>query len=217
MLKDIEFSGYKTSTKFHKIYEPEQCPMCKFDICPEMHQRLVYLDNNKEYRYFIVYVCTHCHRPFIAHYRGTHPEFLAPNRPESREFDPKINEVSPDFCSIYNQSLSSEALALDQISGMGYRKALEFLIKDYLIHKNPDEADTIRRMELGNCIANKVDNEKLKAVASRATWIGNDFTHYTRRFEEYEISDLKRFIDATLLWILMELTTDEALSIDSRR
>ena len=36
------------------------------------------------------------------------------------------------FLTIYNQSLSAEDNNLDQIAGIGYRKALEFLIKDYL-------------------------------------------------------------------------------------
>lgn len=99
---------------------------------------------------------------------------------------------------------------------MGYRKALEFLIKDYLIITIGEDAETIKRMELNNCISNKVTNEGLKTLAQRATWLGNDFTHYTRKFEEYELDDLKRFLDATIQWINMELTIREAAAIPRR-
>ena len=44
-------------------------------------------------------------------------------------------------------------------------------------------------------------------------WLGNDQTHYTQRFENKDISDLKNFIDATVYWVSMELITEEALSI----
>ena len=58
-----------------------------------------------------------------------------------------------------------------------------------------------------------MSNERLKTVASRSTWLGNDQTHYTQRFENRDISDLKKFIDATVYWVSMELITEEALSI----
>lgn len=106
---------------------------------------------------------------------------------------------------------------LTEISGMGYRKALEFLIKDYAILRWPDDAEVIRKMTLGNCINEKIGYDRLKTLAQRAVWLGNDFTHYERRFEDFEIEDLKRFIDAALFWIEAELTTDEAEQLDSRR
>lgn len=82
-----------------------------------------------------------------------------------------------------------------------------------MIYENPDDAETIKKMKLGNCIANKVSNEKLKIVASRSAWLGNDQTHYVQRFEDKDINDMKNFIKASVYWISMELITEEALSI----
>lgn len=39
-------------------------------------------------------------------------------------------QVSPQFVEIYNQAKAAESFQLDQITGLGLRKALEFLIKD---------------------------------------------------------------------------------------
>ena len=99
---------------------------------------------------------------------------------------------------------------------MGYRKALEFLIKDYAILCHPDDADSIRAKPLAQCINEMIDYDRLKTLAQRAVWLGNDFTHYERRFDEFEITDLKKFIDAALFWIEAELTTDEAEQITPR-
>lgn len=102
---------------------------------------------------------------------------------------------------------------LFHVAGMGYRKAIEFLIKDYLLYLCPADKEKIEKMSLSNCISNKLENEKLKVVASRATWIANDFVHYTRKYTDKDIGDIKRFIDACVYWIMTELITDEASGI----
>lgn len=54
-----------------------------------------------------------------------------PISPSCKEFDSEIQEISPSFVKIYNQALAAEELNLSEIAGMGYRKSLEFLIKDF--------------------------------------------------------------------------------------
>ncbi len=46
----------------------------------------------------------------------------------------------------------AEAIGLDQLEGIGLRKAMEFLVKDYAISKNPDQEEDIRSKFLGACI-----------------------------------------------------------------
>ena len=53
--------------------------------------------------------------------------------PEKEPLSDIISELSPNFCEIYNQAYIAEQTNLMQICGTGYRKSLEFLIKDYLI------------------------------------------------------------------------------------
>jgi hypothetical protein len=91
---------------------------------------------------------------------------------------------------------------------------LEFLIKDYLISKtdDPTRHEHIKRKMLGACISDYVTDNRIKAVAERAAWLGNDEAHYVRRWDEHDIADLKRLIDLTVKWIEMELETGEALA-----
>ena len=57
-----------------------------------------------------------------------------------------------------------------------------------------------------------MSNEKVKEVAKRAVWIGNDETHYVRRWEGKDIEDLKTLIEITIHWIEMEKLTADYLT-----
>lgn len=197
---------------------PDVCPMCHSNGVP-LQLASVAIDNDI-YGVSLVAIlfCVRCQRPFLATYRpeGVKPIAVEPSALASRAFDKPLEQLSPRFVQTYNQTLAAETLGLSELTGMGYRKALEFLVKDYLIHSSPDDADTIRSEALGSCIANRIMLPQLKASARGAVWLGNDFTHYERRYAEFEIDHLKRFIDAVVYWVLMELTTEEAGSMDRR-
>ena len=99
----------------------------------------------------------------------------------------------------------------NEIAGVGYRKALEFLIKDYCIHKTPEKSDIIKRTNLGSVIENFVEDTNIKNCAKRATWLGNDETHYTKKWEDRDISDLKILIKLSCGWINSNLLTEKYL------
>jgi hypothetical protein len=130
----------------------------------------------------------------------------------AKQFDAEVTTVSPRFVEIYNQASAAEHAGLDQICGPGYRKALEFLIKDFLKSFAVDDAEksTIERAQLGTCIA-RIEYPKLKMAASRATWIGNDETHYVRKWEDQDLTDLKKLINLTVHWVTAEVVTAELL------
>lgn len=81
---------------------------------------------------------------------------------------------------------------------MGYRKSLEFLIKDYCSYKFPSDIAKIQSMLLGQCINEYIDDDQIKKLSKVSVWIGNDETHYIRKFEDKDINNLKRFIDTTV-------------------
>ena len=117
----------------------------------------------------------------------------ADGRPR-RFFKDPIIKISEKFCSIYNEALYADILNLRDICGVGYRKALEFLIKDYCISLHPERKQTIIKDDLGKCIAENIDNPTIKEVASRAAWLGNDESHYEKRWTEKNFRDLDHII-----------------------
>lgn len=128
-----------------------------------------------------------------------------------------INETFPAFKEIYDQSLEAEAQGLDQIAGIGYRKAIEFLIKEYVIHKQPKNEDNVKSKFLGKVIDDNLSEfPKIQALAKAAVWIGNDETHFVRVHDDKDIQDMKEFLTAAALFISAELKVEEALEFTSR-
>lgn len=90
---------------------------------------------------------------------------------------------------------------------------MEFLVKDFCIHKSPDETETIKKLPLSKCISAYVQNEQIQTLALRAAWIGNDEAHYVRKQEGCDVSDMKAFIKAMVYFTGMVLITEDASSI----
>jgi hypothetical protein len=123
----------------------------------------------------------------------------------------EVLKISEQFVVVYSQSKTAEAFGLDQIAGVGYRRALEFLVKDYCIWCHPAERANIEGKFLASCIELYIDDINLKECARRAVWLGNDETHYVRRWEDRDITDLKVLLDLTVSWIRTNLLTQRYL------
>lgn len=122
-----------------------------------------------------------------------------------------VEVVSPQFFEIYSQATVAESEGLDQIAGVGYRKSLEFLVKDYAIRYFPNETDKIKKMLLGPVIKEYLaEFKKLQNLATAASWIGNDETHYVRRHDNQDIQSMKRFIRAAAQYIAAEFDAEDA-------
>lgn len=224
-IESREFSSrYISSFK----YEPTNvCPVCKANISPFPLYAFAYDTKDCVNHTCILNYCTGCHSPFISTYQvavngnGNSEEInyigSEPNRFAKQNFDDKIAGLSPQFDKIYNQALAAESSGLDEIAGLGYRKALEFLIKDYAIHEYPDEAESIKSKPLAQCIKNYISADNIKTLAERSTWIGNDEAHYIRKQEDRDVSDMKSFIQAIVYFIGMMLITEDAASMTSKK
>ena len=105
------------------------------------------------------------------------------------------------FVQIYKQSVVAETFGLHQLHGIGLRKALEFLVKDFAKSQMPTEKDAIENTQPLQCINNYLDDQRIRQSATLATWLGNDETHYIRKWQDKDIKDLKVLIKLTVNWI----------------
>ncbi|MDT2555484.1 DUF4145 domain-containing protein [Enterococcus raffinosus] len=128
-----------------------------------------------------------------------------------------VNDTFPNFKKIYDQSLEAESQGLDEISGIGFRKSIEFLIKEYVIHKNPERTEEVKSKFLGKVIDDNLKEfPKIQTLAKAAVWIGNDETHFVRVHQDKDIQDMKEFLVATALFISAELAVEEAIDFTNR-
>lgn len=123
-------------------------------------------------------------------------------------FPSQIQNISERFISIYNQSLKAEKSGLNELTGMGYRKALEFLVKDYAIYLYPSETAKIQKMSLQDALT-KLDTHDIKVLGQVSIKIGNDETHYYKK-HDWDIADMKSYISTICTFILSDLNFREA-------
>ena len=204
-------SGLNGSLTYRVACKTMKCPYCGNFIMP---QYLCYVPSHDNGFFFVFMKCvnSNCGKIFTAAYNVSTQEYNSYQElaVAEQKFDDSINEISPSFISIYNQAYKAEQVGLGEICGMGYRKALEFLIKDYLTSLHPDKKEEFIKAALGNCI-NEIDNSSIKELARRATWLGNDETHYIRKWKDKDIHDLKNLIDLTCQYITMETKSKKYL------
>lgn len=227
----IFMNGIFNSKYPYKINEVSKCPICKCHIIPtllEAYSRIKTSQNTTEI--FAIYLCPHCENIFLATYHShlnnasiLTSEFetatlvsLSPEPFSEQEFDIEIKGLSPQFIKIYNQALASENMKLDYICGIAFRKSLEFLLKDFCIHVCPADSEKIKIMPLSKCINDYIDDPRIKGLAEKCTWLGNDEAHYIKKHNDRDLSDLKKFIKALISYIAMVLTAEDSETIQKK-
>ncbi len=213
----------KDYTEFHDSNYNEFCEennLPKLRLCPacntNVHMKLICEIVKDEFHYIMV-ECPKCDAIIVKKYKdiGVRSDYLDgtlevyPQKIKTKEFESSVMNISEMFVSIFNQALAAESMGLDQIAGIGYRKAIEFLIKDYAIGKNPSDTENIKKKPLMQCINDYVTEPKIKKMVTGAVWIGNDETHYTKKWADKDIKDLKKLIDITVYWMNFEILTEE--------
>ncbi|QTF92191.1 hypothetical protein [Halomonas sp. BM-2019] len=197
---------------------PNHCPVCKSRI--SAIQTPTYTEP-RENSLEVAYCCPSedCGSLFVARFERLKPSPTTINAyhtlvecvPYSADKPDIVEEVanlSPLFVEIFTQSYQAEALNMKQISGIGYRKSLEFLIKDFCISSHPDKSEEIKGAPLAKCIGDYIDDIRIKECARRASWLGNDEAHYVRKWSDKDVEDLKILIRLCALWIQSHILTE---------
>lgn len=181
----------------------------------------------------VVTACPHCSGITVSHFtrvarnryelenfsfqlKYTTPKIHSANNFSEYKISPEIKEAFPEFISILQQAISAEEHGLDKLAGMGYRKALEFLVTDYLISLNIKDASKDWLQDPKTTLSQKIrhlPNERLVTLAKATSYIGNDETHYTRQHPEHDIDSIKMFLKAILSDIDNERVYKEAQRI----
>jgi len=207
----VEYFGGDRGDAIQCDKYPNTCPFCHHSISP---RQIYCVADEDAAQVFMLCPNETCRTAFIAYYTKypAHSYYsftgaVSQGTFVQRSFSEIINQKSPLFSKIYNEAKAAEERGLKEICGVGYRKALEFLIKDYCIILHPTKKIEIEQKLLGVVLREYVNDPKVKAVAQRATWLGNDETHYIRKWEGKTLQDLKTLIELTLHWIEAEELT----------
>lgn len=217
---------------------PTECPCCKRTMASDLTPIIAVNnllpsdsveDNDKDFRegteciVVSIYRCTSCNSLFTlwSKHKAGHNENhklewscdiqnAYPFDTHLTAFSNDINGLSPEFVSIYNQAELAELQNLNELCGMGYRRALEFLIDAYIRKTKPAESIDAN-LPIGTKINNYIDDTKIKMLAKKAAWLGNDATHIVNKHPERNIVvDMKKFIKAITTMIDAQFAFEEA-------
>ena len=199
---------------------PNECPFCHQGILPEISCQTEY-NEPLNLNVGVLFQCPKCKKFFAREYsitsgftnniagKKTFPVLYNVVKHLKYDLPEEIGIVSESFKQIYTQSLIAESDGLTLVSGIGFRKSIEFLIKDFLINYQDQDREQIAKLPLAQAIG-KIENKKNQNLSKATTWLGNDETHYQRKYDDKDVNDMKRFIKALTFYISSEIVADEA-------
>jgi hypothetical protein len=78
------------------------------------------------------------------------------------------------------------------------------LVKDYAKTLKDADSREIETSHAATVVKRYLNDPRIEKVAKRALWLGNDETHYLRKWESHDIDDLVNLIKATVNYIEIE-------------
>lgn len=208
---------YNSTGRVFKLELPSKCIHCGRIMTPDVEAST----DDKNLKAALLLKCTYCGKYFVAAYELISPEhfhLIEYSYSAIIDYDLPIEleEFSPTGVEIYKQALKAEYYNLDQISGIGFRKALEYFIKDFLVNERNKTEYTERAIPLMQAIK-ELNFDKMINLATAATWIGNDETHYLKKYSKSEVDNMKKFIKALAFYLSAERSAGKAASFISEK
>ena len=221
------FQAKISSSVSRPVTVEDICPICKKPTNPDLVNSSYFPLTEDETHLVLTFRCLGCKHfwteEFIAYlissysgkYEIEHIKVI-PNLPSDIPISDDVETVSPIGKQIYVQALKAEHEQLDHIAGIGYRKALEFFVKDFSIVTNPDDEDKIIKMSLKQVIEKYIKDEDLKTFALASAYIGNDEGHYYRNNPDKDFTDLKNYLHGVIHYMEMKLNFLDAQELVNR-
>lgn len=136
----------------------------------------------------------------------------------NKKFDNVISKTSEKFISIYQQAEFAESHNCYELAGMGYRAALEVLIKDYALNVLHDNKQDIEKLTLNSAIEHyfKGKDSEINNIAANVVRInGNNFVHWNKP-EDFNSKDaldtLKEYFDIFVKVITIKIKTKNVIN-----
>ena len=179
--------------------KPITCPRCGIGTDgPIVNGNKTKYGLDSSWAVVISITCTHCEQSFLAlyeisvdksslNYLGCYPA------PSGTELHAGLSQLSPRFAAMHKQSERAELDGLHEIAAIGYRTALEILVKDFAINELKLDPKDVARKKLAAAIGSYLHQENLVKTADVVRLLGNDFTHYQREYPEHDFTVLKRY------------------------
>ena len=200
----LKINGKSTdvyNTQNVEIPLPECCPFC------DQVQTPIVLNNSGledgSYSFSVILECNTCNQHFLQSYKfnnssSTRMGVIIKNADmldpiyeiDTDELPTEIISCSEEFAHIHKQLKMAEKQNLSELLKLGYRKATEQLVWDYLIKFKGKTESELQKISFPNRIKllNLPESDWLSDLIS---WVGNDGAHPYQRHEALTNNDMK--------------------------
>lgn len=219
----------------------KQCPICQFPNTPDFKGTFRTFNENNKSNFdsrIGLFACGSCGKIFSVLYEKpiidkeyTGKEYARiyssvtplttvdscytpyqPPLPEIRECFDEVHFAK--FREAYKDVCLAESFGIKGLVGMAYRRAVEFLVKDYAVLTNISITQANGRDENLKAVIEQIKDERVKAFAASTNVIANDYTHYADHHTDRDIEDIKKFFNMLLLELEKELEFVDSLTIE---
>ena len=225
----MRFKAQINSTVSKPVDVEDVCPNCKRPTNPHLVNSSYFPIDNDKTSLVLTFRCLGCRHFWTEEFIATRFEInsytggydidhinVIPNLPSDIPISDDVTLISPIGKQIYAQALKAEYEQLDHIAGIGYRKALEFFVKDFSIVTNPDDEEKIIKMPLKQVIEKYIKDEDLKTFALGSAYVGNDEGHYYRKNPDKDLTHLKKYLHGFIYYMEKHLTLFDAQELVNR-
>ena len=183
--------------------KPITCPYCDnyIEPVPVESSRLPY--DARSTALLVSYRCPACDKKFIGIYvlNGNNADYLSMVPIANEETISDVFEkISPRFVAIHQQAFRAEARGDTEIAIVGYRTAMEILLKDYAVGTLKKPEEEVIRKGLRQTIGDYAP-EDIVAAADVVRIIGDDYTHYVNSHPDIEFYEFKNYYDILLSFL----------------
>ncbi|MDU6791728.1 MAG: hypothetical protein E6427_03320 [Anaerococcus sp.] len=192
--------------RLHSVTAPLTCPYCgKVVELTERDSTNMFFSKNQEI-YLKILFAKCCSKNLAVTYLLEKPqnekikiEFIS-SYPMSSDtyFYPSIQDLSPNCIRLYKDSSFAYDHNMYDLAAMGYRKSLEYLIKDYAIKELNKPKEEVVKKSLYDSISSYMPLQQLINTADVVRLLAKDKTHYQEKYKEYDIEVLKKYLDIFL-------------------
>ncbi|WIL68777.1 hypothetical protein [Staphylococcus cohnii] len=185
-----------------KIPLPERCPLC------DQVQSPIFLNSSglEEglYSFSVILECNNCKQHFLQSYKlnGSSSSRMGVTiknadkitfeyQLNEDEFSDEIASCSSEFINIYKQIKIAEKHNLSELLKLGYRKATEQLVWDYLIKFEGKAENNLQKKSFPDRIK-LLKLPESDWLSDLIAWVGNDGAHPYQRHENLTNQDMKK-------------------------
>ena len=181
-----------------KFMMPNQCPYCHKNNIVQPEKVLELPISTDDTAVLVSAVCNECDKHYIVIYQRSKDR----SRMDFLQLVPILQDdtcyenlfvLSPAFEEIHKQAMQAYQTGLSRLAVIGFRTAIEVLMKDFVISEIGDDAQKVAEMRLNNIIQQYFKSLEDHDYARAVQALGNDCTHYVNKHKDYNAKDVAEY------------------------